>query len=91
MIKRISLLIAAALLAAVLTIGGAAPAFASPPACSPGEPGCKTNCEYKNDKFCESQRGNQSAPGTEGSEQCFQEKHGTLVQRNNCPGGQSLD
>ncbi len=67
--KRIILMLTvAALLVAAMTIT-AVGAFAAPPPCEPGDPGCKT-VEGKNDKFTQSQRGSLSAPGTESTETC---------------------
>ena len=59
----------------------AATAFAAPPPCEPGAPGCKTgdDADKRNPKFTETQRGNLNAPGTEG----------TCVGTN--PGGQTKD
>jgi hypothetical protein len=41
-IKRISLLVTAALMAAMMMVATAAPAFAAARQCSAGDPGCKT-------------------------------------------------
>jgi Spy/CpxP family protein refolding chaperone len=68
-IKRISLLVGTALLAVMMLVATAAPAFAAPPPCEPGAPGCKT-VEGKNDNFTQSQRGNLDAPGTESTQTC---------------------
>jgi hypothetical protein len=54
--KRITLLIAALMVALTMSFGSVA-AFAAPPPCEPGAPGCKT-VEGKNDKFTQTQRGN---------------------------------
>ena len=54
--KRITLLLAALMLALTMSFGSVA-AFAAPPPCEPGAPGCKT-VEGKNDKFTQTQRGN---------------------------------
>ena len=50
---------------ALLVPSGAA--FAAPPPCQPGAPGCKTgdDPDKNNPKFIETQRGNLNAPGTE--------------------------
>ena len=58
-----------------------ATAYAAPPPCEPGAPGCKTgdDPDKRNPKFTETQRGNLNAPGTEG----------TCVGTN--PGGQRKD
>jgi hypothetical protein len=66
--RIITMLTLAALLVAALTITSAG-AFAAPPPCEPGDPGCKT-VEGKNPKFTQSQRGNLNAPGTESTETC---------------------
>ncbi len=52
--------------AAALTVP-AGNAFADAPACSAGDPGCKTvdDPNKNNPKFTETQRGNTNAPGTE--------------------------
>jgi hypothetical protein len=71
--KRISLLIAALMLALTMSFGGAGAAFAAPKACEVGDPGCKTAgpTEVKDagasDGFdaTETQRGNLNAKGTE--------------------------
>jgi hypothetical protein len=70
--KRISLLIAALMLALTMSFGGAGAAFAAPPPCeSPDAPGCKTgdDPDKNNPKFTEVQRGNLNAKGTENTEQ----------------------
>ena len=69
MIKRISLLMVAALMAAMMMVATAAPAFADAPPCSPGDPGCKT-IEGKNPKFTQTQRGSTNAAGTENTQVC---------------------
>ncbi len=70
MIKRISLLVAAALLVATMAVAGlASPAFADAKPCSPGDPGCKT-LEGKNPKFTQTQRGSFNAQGTENTQTC---------------------
>ncbi len=68
--RRITMLIMAAMLALTLSLGGAGAAFAAPPPCEPGAPGCKTgdDPDKNNPKFTETQRGNLNAPGTEGTE-----------------------
>ncbi len=68
--KRISLLIAALMLALTMSFGGAGAAFAEPAPC-PGGPGCKTgdDPDKNNPKFTEVQRGNTNAKGTENTEQ----------------------
>ena len=68
MIKRIGLLLVAALMAAMMMVATAVPAFAAPPPCEPGAPGCKT-IEGKNDKFTQTQRGNFNQ-GTIGTREC---------------------
>ena len=45
MIKRISLLLAAALMAVMMMTATAAPAFADPKPCGPGVPGCKVEAD----------------------------------------------
>ena len=68
--KRITLLIAALMMALTMSFG-AAGAFAVPPPCEPGAPGCKTgdDPDKNNPKFLETQRGNLNAKGTENTEQ----------------------
>jgi len=73
--KRITLLIAALMLALTMSFGSVA-AFAAPPPCEPGAPGCKT-VEGKNDKFTQTQRGNFN----QGTQE-------TLVCTEPCPPGQ---
>jgi hypothetical protein len=65
--RRITLLIVAAIMALTLSLGGATAAFAQPPACEPGAPGCKTgdDPDKNNDKFTVVQRGSTNAKGTE--------------------------
>ena len=67
--KRITLLIAALMMALTMSFG-AAGAFAVPPPCEPGAPGCKTgdDPDKNNPKFTETQRGNLEAKGTENTE-----------------------
>jgi hypothetical protein len=69
-IKRISLLVGTALLAVMMLVATAAPAFAAPPPCEPGAPGCKTgdDPDKNNPKFTETQRGSLNARGTESTE-----------------------
>jgi hypothetical protein len=72
--KRITVLVAALMLALTMSFGSLA-AFAAPKACEPGDPGCKTEeTELKeagaspgfNEE--ETQRGNVNAKGTESTE-----------------------
>ena len=67
--KRISLLFVALMMALTMSFGASA-AFAAPPACEPGAPGCKTgdDPDKNNPKFVEVQRGNTNAPGTDNTE-----------------------
>jgi len=65
MVRRITLLFVAALLALALAVPTA---FAAPQPCEPGAPGCKT-LEGKNDKFTQTQRGNFNQ-GTIETNQC---------------------
>ena len=68
--KRILMMLAlAAFLVAALSVS-ALSAFAAPPPCEPGAPGCKTgdDPDKNNPKFLETQRGNTNAQGTEGTE-----------------------
>jgi hypothetical protein len=56
-----------AALAAGMLVGSAGAALADAPACSAGDPGCKTvdDTSKNNPKFTETQRGNVDAAGTE--------------------------
>jgi hypothetical protein len=67
--RRITLLIVAAIMALTMAFGTSA-AFAAPPPCEPGAPGCKTgdDPDKNNPKFTEVQRGSLNAKGTEGTE-----------------------
>jgi hypothetical protein len=76
--KRISLLIAALMLALTMSFGGATAVFAAPKACDEGDPGCKTETTREhsgnsaadfNNETEETQRGNVNAPGTEPGEE----------------------
>jgi hypothetical protein len=66
--KRILMMLAlTAFLVAALSVS-ALSAFAAPPPCEPGAPGCKT-IEGKNPKFTQTQRGNFNQ-GTIGTREC---------------------
>jgi hypothetical protein len=58
---------ASALMLTMALLIPASPAFAAPPPCEVGEPGCKTvdDPDKRNPKFSETQRGNVDASGTE--------------------------
>ena len=66
MIKRISLLIAAALLTVVLVVGAATPLFAAPQQCTSTTPGCKTvdNPDKNNPKFVTFKKGEGGGSGS---------------------------
>ena len=78
MIKRIGLLMVAALMAAMMMVATAAPAFAAAKSCDPANPGCKTETGPKqhsgnssadfNTQTTETQRGSTKAKGTENTE-----------------------
>jgi hypothetical protein len=65
-IKRIGLLIMVALVAAMMMVATAAPAFAAQPTC-PGHPGCKTTDDpnKNNDKFMVTRLGSGEGAGTD--------------------------
>ncbi len=71
MIKRISLLFGTALLAVMMLVATAAPAFAVPPPCEPGDPGCKVqdDPDKNNPKFVETSRA-QVGSGGENTQDC---------------------
>jgi hypothetical protein len=68
--KRIVMMFALTALLVVALSMSAFSAFAAPPPCEPGAPGCKTESDpdKNNPKFLETQRGNTNAQGTEGTE-----------------------
>jgi hypothetical protein len=68
--RRIALLLTALMMALTMSFGAAGAAFAAPPPCEPGAPGCKTgdDPDKNNPKFTETQRGNLDAQGTENTE-----------------------
>ena len=73
MIRRITMLVTAALLAMIMTLGGAAAAFAAPKSCADNSNGCKTDTTTQHsgnssadfNTTTETQRGNTDAKGTE--------------------------
>ena len=72
MIRRITMLVTAALLAMMMTLGGAAAAFAAPRSCADNSNGCKTDTTSQHSgnssadfNTTETQRGNTDAKGTE--------------------------
>ena len=77
--KRITVLVAALMLALTMSLGSFA-AFAAPKECEPGDPGCKTETTTETTKetggksggfqetTTETQRGNVDAKGTESTE-----------------------
>jgi len=77
--KRILTMLALTALLVVALSMSALSAFAEPPPCEPGAPGCKTGDSPKNNpKFTETQRGNLDAPGTENTEvTCHKNNGGT--------------
>jgi hypothetical protein len=70
-IKRISLLVTAALMAAMMLVATAAPALAAPRPCEPGDPGCKVqdDPDKNNEKFVETSRA-QFGSGGENTQDC---------------------
>ena len=76
MIRRITMLVTAALLAMMMTLGGAAAAFAAPRSCADNSNGCKTDTTSQHsgnfsadfNTTTETQRGNTDAKGTESTE-----------------------
>lgn len=92
MIRRITMLVTAALLAMTMTLGGAAAAFAAPKSCEDNPNGCKTDTTRQhsgnssadfNTTTTETQRGNTNAKGTQDTE----------VKTTTCtgPSGKTLD
>ena len=81
--KRILMMLALTALLVVALSMSALSAFASPPPCQIGDPGCKT-VEVKGNKT-ETQRGNNDAPGTENTATC--KNHGGHVSSGDCPPG----
>ena len=80
MIRRITILVTALMLALTMVAGPVASgALAVPPPCQPGAPGCKTgdDPDKNNPKFTETQRGNLEAKGTENTEQNCKEFGGS--------------
>ena len=81
--KRIIMMLALTALLVVALSMSALSAFASPPPCTPGAPGCKT--EPTKGNKTETQRGSLSAPGTESTATC--RNHGGHTTAGDCPGG----
>ena len=80
MIKRIGLLIAVALMAAMMLTATAAPAFAVPGPCEPGDPGCKTQDDpnKNNPKFTISSQA-QFGSAAEGDNDCHTNPNGRVI------------
>jgi len=80
--KRILMMLALTALLVVALSMSALSAFAAPPPCEPGAPGCKTEDDpnKNNPKFTISQRGNLDAPGTESTEEdCHTNPNGKVI------------